>query len=171
MVGSGETFSMAVVVVVQIDGEWYTYFGAQKRRSHQDCVLGESGSTVAAVRRLRQWRQRNTATSAIACRRRSSVGSTKHGGGKQCNGGSAVAAAWRLRRWRQHDTATSAIACRRSGSVGSTKRGGGKQRDGGSAVAAARRLWRWWQRDTATSAIACRWRGSVGSAKRGGREL
>ena len=106
--------------------------------------------------------------SAIACRRHGSVGSAKHGGGKQRGGGSAVAAVWRLHRWRQRHTATSLVACRQLGSVGSAKRGGGKQRDGGSAVAAARRLRRWWQRDTATSAVACWWRGSVSSVSRCG---
>ncbi len=53
------------------------------------------GSTNAAARMLRRWRQRDSATSAAAWRRQSGLEcSAKRGGG------SANSAAQRLRQWR-----------------------------------------------------------------------
>ncbi len=105
---------------------------ARRRQTAQRRQRGGS-SAEAAARRLRRWRQRDTTTSVVACWRLGSVGSAKHGGGKQCDGSSAVAAAWRLQRWRQRYTATSAVACWRRGSVSSVSRCGSSANHGSGA--------------------------------------
>jgi hypothetical protein len=96
------------------------------------------GSAVATARRMRRWRQLNSAMSAATARHRyvgGSLAAARQRRQRQHHGGSAVAAAQRLRRWRQRNSATSAAAWRHQ-----------------------RRQWqhlrRWRQCNSATSAVA-----------------